>query len=233
MRQEKGIKKRLRSVLGVGVVTVGLFPLTTLSGPAQAETYVAGQIGVTLPHSITNIEGIGPNAGFSFSDASLQDAFMYGAKLGYYFESVKWLGVETEVFNTNPNLKQQNITVSGPGGSVIFPKPGENLRVLNWSPITVVVRYQAGQFEPYLGMGMGVYFAHLSSGGESTSDTNVGLNTQLGLRYKVTQNLAVFGEWKTNRVKFHFDASTPNGNVGGFKGDYGANILAFGVGYHF
>jgi opacity protein-like surface antigen len=233
MRQEKGLKKRVRSVLGVSLVAVGLFSLTAPRGSAQAEMYVAGQIGVTLPHSITNIEGTGPNAGFSFSDASLQDSFMYGAKLGYYFESVKWLGVETEVFNSNPNLKQQNITVGGPGGSVTVPKLGEHLRVLNWSPITVVVRYQAGHFEPYVGMGMGVYFAHLSSGGESTSDTNVGLNTQLGLRYKVTQNLAVFGEWKTNFVKFHFDASTPNGNVGGFKGDYGANILAFGVGYHF
>jgi opacity protein-like surface antigen len=95
------------------------------------------------------------------------------------------------------------------------------------------MRYQAGRFEPYVGVGMGVYFSHLSSGGESTSDTNVGLNTQLGLRYKVTKNLSVFGEWKTNRVKFHFDASTPNGNAGGFKADYGVNLLAFGIGYHF
>lgn len=195
--------------------------------------YVAGQVGVTIPNDVTNIKGTGPNAGFSFSDASLQDSFVYGAKLGYYFESVKWLGVETEVYNSNPNIKQQNVTVSGPGGTATGLQPGESLRVLSWSPITVVVRYQAGRFEPYAGVGMGVYFAHLSSGGESTSDTNVGLNTQLGLRYKVTQNLAVFGEWKTNRVKFHFDASGLNGNAGGFKGDYGVNILTFGVGYHF
>jgi opacity protein-like surface antigen len=59
------------------------------------------------------------------------------------------------------------------------------------------------------------------------------VNTQLGLRYKVTQHLAMFAEWKTNFVKFHFDASTPNANAGGFKGDYGVNILALGVGYHF
>jgi len=233
MRQEHGMKKRLRYVVGGGVVAVGLLALTAPSGPALAEMYVAGQLGVTLPHSLTNVEGTGPNAGVSFSDVSLQDSFMYGAKWGYYFESMKWLGVETEVFNSNPNFKQQNLTASGPGGSVTFTNPGENLRVLNWSPITVVVRYQAGQFEPYVGVGMGVFFARLSSGGESTSDTNVGLNTQLGLRYKVTQNLSVFGEWKTNRVKFHFDASTPNANAGGFKADYGANILAFGVGYHF
>ena len=96
-----------------------------------------------------------------------------------------------------------------------------------------MARYQAGQVEPYAGVGMGVFFAQLSSGGESSSSTNVGLNTQLGLRYKVTQNLAVFGEWKYNGVHFNFDASSPNQNAGGFKGDYSANLFAFGVGYHF
>jgi len=233
MREEIRMKKRLRSLLGVGVVAVGVFSLTVSSGPALAEMYVAGQIGATIPNTLGNIEGTGPNAGFSFSNLGLQDSFMYGAKLGYYFESVKWLGVETEVFNTNPNNKQQPLTASSPGGSVTFTNPGENLRVLNWSPITVVLRYQAGPFEPYGGVGMGVFFAHLSSGGESTSDTNVGVNTQLGLRYKVTQHLAVFTEWKTNFVKLHFDASTPHANAGGFKADYGVNMLAFGVGYHF
>ena len=201
--------------------------------PAHAEMYVAGQIGVTIPNNFTNVEGTGPNAGFSFSDASLQNSFMYGAKLGYYFNSIKWLGVETEVFNTNPNVKQQNLNFSGQGIAGSFVLPGEHLRVLNWSPVTVVVRYQAGQFEPYAGVGMGLYFARLSSGGESSSDTNVGLNTQLGLRYKLNEHLALFGEWKYNRASLSFDASTPNGNAGGVKGDYSAHILAFGLGYHF
>jgi opacity protein-like surface antigen len=233
MRRESGLKRRLRYALGPCVVAAGVFFLTAFSGPASAEMYVAGQVGVTLANDLFNVNGTGPNQGVSFSDTSLQDSFMYGAKLGYYFESMKWLGLETEVFNTNPNIKQQSMTATGPGGSSTFPNPGANLRVLNWSPITVVMRYQAGRFEPYAGVGMGVYFVHLSSGGESTSDTNVGLNTQLGLRYKVTQNLSMFGEWKTNRVKFHFDASSPNGNAGGFKADYGVNLLAFGISYHF
>ncbi len=233
MRQETGMKTRVRYAWVLVVLAAGVFSLTALSGPALAEMYVAGQVGVTFPNDLARVHGTGPNAGTSFSDVSLQDSVMYGAKLGYYFESMKWLGLETEVFNTNPNAKQQNITASGPAGSVTFNNPGSTLRVLNWSPVTVVMRYQAGQFEPYAGVGMGVYFAHLSSGGESTSDTNVGVNTQLGLRYKVTQNLSVFGEWKTNFVKFHFDALAPNRNAGGFKADYGVNILAFGVGYHF
>ena len=233
MKWNSGMTKQRRYAWGLAVLATGILWLIAPGGPVRAEMYVAGQVGVTLANDLFNVTGTGPNQGTSFSDTSLQDSFMYGAKLGYYFESMKWLGVETEVFNTNPNIKQQNITASGPGGTVTFNNPGSTLRVLNWSPVTVVMRYQAGRFEPYVGVGMGVYFSHLSSGGESTSDTNVGLNTQLGLRYKVTPHLSLFGEWKTNRVKFHFDASTPNGNVGGFKADYGVNLLAFGIGYHF
>ncbi len=200
---------------------------------AYAEMYVAGQVGYTVPNKLTNVEGTGDLTGVSFSDIGLQNSFMYGAKLGYYFESMKWLGLETEVFNTNPNVKQQQVTGIFGGASATETIAGENVRVLNWAPINVIVRYQAGPLEPYAGVGMGVFFARLQQGGESTSDTNVGLNTQVGLRYKVTKNLAVFGEWKYNRVHLNFDQSTPNQNVGGIKGDYSANLFAFGVGYHF
>ena len=63
------------------------------------EMYVAGQAGVTLANDLFNVKGTGPNQGTSFSDTTLQDSVMYGAKLGYYFESMKWLGFETEVFS--------------------------------------------------------------------------------------------------------------------------------------
>ena len=227
--------KHIHDVLRVCSLTVGVFCLTLLSGPAQAEMYVAGQFGVTIPNKASNIEGVDSIAGLNVSDIDLDNSFMYGAKLGYYFESMKWLGVETEVFNTNPNIKQQNVTISGPGGSATGTVSGQDIRVLNWSPITLVLRYQAGQFEPYVGIGMGIYFSriHDAQSGESSSDTSVGLNTQLGARYLVTKNLAVFGEWKYNRVHFNFSDSTPTAATGGFKGDYSANLFAFGVGYHF
>jgi|CXWL01.1.fsa_nt_gi opacity protein-like surface antigen len=219
--------------LGVCAVAMGMFCLTL---PVQAEMYVAGQAGISIPNSFSNVEGVGSAAGLTLSDLSLQKSVMYGAKLGYYFDSMKWLGVETEVFNSTPHLKQQDVSASFNGvplGTGTFS--GQDVRVLNWAPVNIVVRHQMGQFEPYAGIGMGVFFANLTDGasGESSSSTNVGLNTQLGLRYKVTQNLAVFGEWKYNRASFDFSESSPTQATGGFKGDYSANFLAFGVGYHF
>ena len=68
-----------------------------------------------------------------------------------------------------------------------------------------------GHFEPYAGIGMGVFFVE---DGET-----IGPNTQVGLRYLVTKNVSVFGEWKYNRASFDF-------------ADYSAHIFAVGLGYH-
>jgi opacity protein-like surface antigen len=196
--------------------------------PAQAETYVAGQIGVNIPYDLSNTEWSVGGATVGGNDLSLQTSLVYGAKLGYFFESMKWLGIETEVFNATPHLKQQNYTI---GGTNLGTVEGVNNRILTWAPINVVVRYQMGAFEPYAGVGLGVFFSRLSGDGFSSSSTDVGLNTQLGLRYRVTNQVAVFGEWKFNRANISHDNLVGTGvNV---SADYNAHNLVFGVGYHF
>jgi opacity protein-like surface antigen len=157
---------------------------------------------------------------------------MYGAKAGYYFDSLKVqnfnLGVETEVFNSTPHIKQQQATIGGISGTL----QGFTNRVLTWAPLVVVVRYQAGAFEPYAGVGLGVFFSRISDGTTSSSSTDIGLTTQLGLRYRVNPNLSLFGEWKYNY------ANIDHSNFAGASGldvsaNYSASILAAGVGYHF
>ena len=80
---------------------------------------------------------------------------------------------------------------------------------------------------------MGVFFSQLKDAGtnDSTSSTSIGLNTQLGLRFRLTNNLALFGEWKFNHARFSFDA-TPNA-FPNTDATYNAHHLVFGVGYHF
>ncbi|HSE58607.1 MAG TPA: porin family protein [Nitrospiraceae bacterium] len=201
---------------------------------AQAEMYVAGQVGVTLPQDAEKIDyssSIVPGVTLRGNDLELDKSVMYGAKLGYYFDSLKWLGLETEVFNTTPHLKQQNVTIAGISLGEVS---GSYLRVLNWAPVNVVVRYQMGRLEPYAGIGLGLFFARLKDGqtGESTSsNATPGINTQVGLRYRVTQNFAIFGEWKYNYARFNFD-ETPTA-FSNIDATYRAHHLVFGVGYHF
>ena len=202
--------------------------LLIMNAPAQAEMYVAGQFGVTLPQNLTNVEWSALGTTLSGNDLSLHNSLMYGAKLGYYFDSLKWLGLETEVFNTTPNVKQQNLTI---GGVNLGTAPGVDFRVLTWAPVNVVVRYQMGAFEPYAGVGLGIFFSRFSQGGDSSSSTDIGLNTQLGLRYRVTNNLAIFGEWKFNHANISHDDFLATGIKA--SADYNVHHIAFGVGYHF
>lgn len=85
---------------------------------------------------------------------------MYGLKLGCYFESLPWLGIERESFITTPHRPQQQLILGVPGvGDVSADESGATNRLIVISP-NLVVRYQAGSFEPYLGIGPGIFFLH-------------------------------------------------------------------------
>jgi len=219
-------------------VVAAAFCLTVSGGPADAEMYSAAQVGVSIPNSFSDIQGERANTGTTVSNLSLANTVIYGVKFGYYLESIKWLGFEAEVFNSNPNIKQQTATASNATGSVTATIPGTSLRVLNLAPVNVVVRYQMGQLEPYAGVGMGIFMTNIKDGatGVSSSNSSIGLNTQLGLRYFVSEGVSLFGEWKYNRARFDFPSFTPNPaqpTGGGYSGDYSAHIFAFGIGFHF
>jgi hypothetical protein len=104
---------------------------------------------VNIPRDLSNVELSGFGATLGVSDLSLQNSLMYGAKAGYYFDSLKWqnfiLGIETEVFNSTPHIKQQDATIGGISGTV----PGLTNRVLTWAPLVVGGRREQFQ-EPFI-----------------------------------------------------------------------------------
>lgn len=176
-----------------------------LSGiSVQAETYIAGQVGYTMAQDtargrINDPTYAGLPAGTSVSTVNLNDSLMYGMKIGRYFDSMPWLGIELEGFVTTPHRPQQRLTLGVPGtGNVSVEESGASNRIVVVSP-NLVLRYQAGALEPYIAVGPGVFFLHqkqlaTTPGGltYSQSNTGFGLNTQVGLRYRLTEHVAFF-----------------------------------------
>ena len=111
--------------------------LALTSTPAKAEMYAAGQAGVNIPYSLSNVEWSSGGVTLGGNDLSLKNSVVYGAKFGYFFDSLKWLGLETEVFNATPHIKQQNFTIAGVN---LGSQPGTNLRILTWAPVNIVDR---------------------------------------------------------------------------------------------
>jgi len=83
---------------------------------------------------------------------------------------------------------------------------------------------------------VGIFFGNLTTPVDSATSTKPGFTTQLGLRYLLTQNLGVFGEWKFNHVRFDFDTQAFTPTITGASGvqfHYNANLFVFGLSYHF
>ena len=199
----------LRRVAGMAMVCMAVS-----AASAPAETYLAGQIGVTFPQSLTNVNFVSPLS--PGPDFDLKTSFVYGGKLGHYFEELQWLGVEAEIFRTNPVISQK------------APEPGASLSVTTLA-MSLVARYQVGRWEPYAGVGPGIFFSRVKSASpisrfDEAQSTSIGLTTQAGVRFFVTGRVALFTEWKYNHSRISFD-SLPNAN-------YNAHHWMFGVAYH-
>lgn len=217
-----------------------LLQSTAFAPIARAEWYVAGQFGVALPSvagglSSIDINSSGFPSGSTMSDRSLASSALYGAKFGYYFRRVKWLGLQTEFYNTTPHIKQQLTTISIPSaGSVSGVLTGDHFRVFTWAPLNVVLRYPNTRLQPYVAFGPGIFFAKVQTtqaGFEgSQTSTKLGLNVEAGLQYYITRRVTVFGEGKYNLTRFNF---AENDAQFGFNGTYKMFALAVGLGYHF
>lgn len=215
-----------------------------LTPSAYGESYIGGQFGVTLPSvgkGLTDVDLTGsfPN-GSTMSDRALKSSILYGGKVGHFFSRARWFGIEAEVFITTPHIKHQPVTISIPstptttGGTTSGHLSGDHFRVLTIAPLNLVFRYPKARLQPYVAVGPGIFIGKVTSiaaGFEgSQTDTKLGLNANVGLRYFITRRLSAFGEWKYNHVRFNFKEEGPQF---GFNATYNMHHAAFGVAYHF
>ena len=188
-------------------------------GHSTAEWYVAGQAGVNFADRLKNVQGTGPSSGLLFPDFDLKNSVAYGGKLGV-FPGNGAIGIELDAFHSTPHIK------------ALDNAPGIHLSVTNVG-LNVLFRYPGRTFQPYAGIGGAALIARLGEapGTQSDSDVGFGLNLVAGMRAFVTPYVAVFTEYKYTQSLLIFDQAI--GSLGGFSGDYRAQIVMFGVSYHF
>jgi opacity protein-like surface antigen len=223
-----------------------------------SETYLAGFGGYTFGSKLDDVEGTGFLSGLNLDGRDLSDSAVYGGKLGHFFgDRMDWLGVEMEAFNTTPHVDQRgqvpgshfrvttlafNLigrlkfgcemkterTETRTDREIRFAQPERERRI--------ETRYEREfcRLQPYAGVGLGLFFANLSTNGNSVSDNAVpGLNALAGIRFYFTERIAVFGEYKYNYAVFEASTDGPLGGAAGFKADYQANHIVGGLSFHF
>jgi len=203
----------------------GLMILALLA-PESARTkwYVGPQAGVTFADRLVDVNGTGSFFGLTAPDFDLKNSIAYGAKLGY-FPGSSWFGIELDVYNTTPHIKS------------LDDIPGIHMRVTT-AAVNIIARYPGLTFQPYVGVGLGLMFAHIGDSPTTRADSDVGagLNALVGMRFFVTPYTALFTEYKYSEADLAFDnAFSPAQGFasGGFSGTYRAQHIVVGILYHF
>jgi len=196
----------------------------------EAETYIGGQAGFTIPEGLGGVTNDG--GGTRFDNLDLNNSFTYGAKAGHYFEQYKWLGVETDLYTTTPHLEGQTVMTRTAGGTASQDVPGALTRVTTWA-FNLMARYPGEKFQPYVGAGIGLNFAKATGSFARASDTSPGLHLVGGLRFFVTKEVALFSEYKYDRATFRFsDLDNGVGGGTGLVGDYAGHTIVAGLTFH-
>ena len=213
------------------IVFMGLAGLLGVySSAAHAETYFGGMLGGAFPNAFSDVRD---GQGRSYSNLEMKNSVVAGIKLGHYFSKVEWFGLETELFAAAPKFKAQTVPGTGPGCPCTLTTADPSLRTLTWA-VNAVVRYPGEKFQPYAGIGLGVFFADLHSQGAKDDNAVPGLNALAGARYFFTREVALFGEYKYAQASFNFGQAVSTGaGSTALKGDYSANMFVVGVTAHF
>jgi opacity protein-like surface antigen len=209
----------------IGLLLMGL---CASGSEALAEWYVGGDIGGVFPDSLTNIEGTGtPYSGTRFNDLKTSPGGSVGLKVGHYFPSAPWLGLEGNLQASSFKVKNQAFNGTGPAPFSGTVAEG-TARVLAPS-LNLMVRYPGERFQPYAGIGPALAVIRTFKDGGTSA--NVGLNFMAGLRFFLEKDLSLFTEYQYLRTTFEADQELSS--TSGVKGDYSASHLLVGLTWHF
>lgn len=203
-----------------------------------------------FPSVLNPVTGDTVSQSFKTSNLSLANTAVYGAKVGYFFtrEGYSWLGLELDAFTSKPDIKQANLSTRQeftftPGTTTEClnlgtrcPQVGVNNGTLNVRESSLrvatltanlIARYPGKWFQPYAGIGGGVFY-FTGSGQFEGRQYAPGVNVLGGLKLLATEQWGLFVEGRYNFAYVsNFDP------VFGLSGSYRAVHMIAGVSYHF
>jgi len=230
---ESNLIKRGLIILVVSLIAI----LFNTPGSADDEVvYFSAQAGWLFSGRLLNITDVGGSyePGTTASDLDMKNSGMYGAKLGIYSRR-GILGLETEIFRTTPDVGRQRETFHEPSFGPYVTDEGYDVSVTAWA-VNLLVRVPlSDRMVVHGGVGPAYFWGQIRDSidtprGGTQRSNRFGWNTQLGVNYFFTPNLALSAEWKYNYARFHFP-DDPNEHA--FRASYNAHFLAASIGYYF
>jgi hypothetical protein len=173
---------------------------------ARGERFIDAMIGAALTDNadVTVTSNGNPGSGQQNFDTS----FEAGARGGYWFDRVPWLGIGGSVSFFEPDAQLPGLT-------------GFDRADVTVVPITALVMMRAlllqsetfpnGQIQPYLNVGPGAFVTHIHDHDShfDEAEADVGVDVHAGTYVMITPRLGVFGEYRFT----HSDAGVSDEHV--------------------
>ena len=172
--------------------------------------------GVAMPMDTkTTFDGV--KAG---SDSPYKDSYVFGGRVGYYFERASWVGLalDASYFKADINLS------NGAENEVI---PVSALLMVR-APLGVTAEFPHGRVQPYLGIGPSFVYSQSDIGTTDDTSFNIGFDVHLGLTYMFTRNIGILGEYRFTYVKPSYEL-----NGVAVEPNFSVNHLALGIALRF
>ncbi len=165
--------------------------------------------GMAFPESLHEVQGRGSLRAFSFSDFDMKSGPMAGAKFGIMGRGndslIRWLGLEIDASFIQSQIKQQIVQLSAFGGKGPVAIDETTVQLITGA-LHFIAKYPDGPVQPYIGAGPAVVHARVleSNSFNSGSTTQLGLSAVGGFRFKVSEHVGLFAEYKYIRTTLKF-----------------------------
>jgi opacity protein-like surface antigen len=169
-----------------------LLPLLALASTASAAWFLDGYVGASLTHKGEfTFEAFGAELE---RDAEYRSSAVFGVRFGTWLDGLPWLGVAVDASYFRPSADIQ-----------VFPITALVMARYGFFPDE---EFKEGRLHVYGGVGGGLFISNLDGflgrfEGSGTS-VDMGLDTRLGVSYRVESNWAVFGEYRFTHVSPSF-----------------------------
>ncbi len=199
-------------------LVLGLWLVLGQAAIAKAELFISGYGGISLNRD-EDIRETSSTRNVTFQEVDLQTGPLFGGKVGYWVG--RFFGLQLDVYNFTSDVPAQNVSATGTiSGLPVTQATTTQMNVrttaitfglLGRFPIVIPTRFQnerfERRFEPYLGVGGGVFMssAEITGGNFDATDTVGGGQAVAGLSAFLTRHVSVFAEYKftlTDDIRF-------------------------------
>jgi opacity protein-like surface antigen len=241
------------------LVTMALLGALAVSGvPAHAEWF--GDL--YLGGAFTQNSDLTANGSFNGSpfeitgrDLRFDSSVTGGGRLGYWFETLPWLGLGLDVAYFAPNISAQTVDTSVKLGGLaadVGPLQFDNVKLdvtdvsfdlmLRWPGLVASPQFPKGRLQPYLTVGPAVFLATAKDStnfgppnNQSSHETSLGVNAGFGTTWMLTPHIGIFGEYRFTHFHptFDFDSTATGFSKTKVETDVNTHHVLVGVTFRF